>query len=227
MIDTGKTNKYLHTPFEMFLMVIITAVSNGVMIPQIIYTYKIKNVHTLFLSGLLFVSSFMYHLSESIGVEPIILKEVDWHQLDNIASICGLMELFNYLMQNNRSTRKSIQWINFIFVVIIQESHAWNVWATVIPILISLIIFIIKQTFYPKKGQIVNKDYLHKGLFYLFIGFIAFYFGLDEYKDYLRLWHGLWHLAMNQAYFHLYQLFNPKVYTFLECWDLKQEYAKE
>lgn len=79
MIDTGRTNKYLHTPFEMFLMVIITTISNGVMMPQIIYTYKIKNVHTFFLSVLLFVSSFMYHLSESIGVEPIILKEVDWH----------------------------------------------------------------------------------------------------------------------------------------------------
>ena len=33
MIDTGRTNKYLHTPFEMVLMVIITAISNGVMIP--------------------------------------------------------------------------------------------------------------------------------------------------------------------------------------------------
>jgi hypothetical protein len=33
----------------------------------------------------------MYHLCESIGTEPLILKEIEWHQLDNIASICGLV----------------------------------------------------------------------------------------------------------------------------------------
>jgi len=49
-----------------------------------------------------------------------------------------------------------------------------------------------------------KKYYLQRGLILFFIGIFAFYKGLDEYNDYLRIWHGIWHLAIGTSFFHLF-----------------------
>jgi len=37
---------------------------------------------------------------------------------------------------------------------------------------------------------------MNKGLMLMACGIVCFYFGLDEFWDYLRIFHGLWHLLV-------------------------------
>ena len=109
-------------------------------------------------------------------------------------------------MQLDKYWKLINSWIYFMAIVILQEGYPWELWATIVPIIVSFIecilvgIFCIRKT----KKRSVNKEYLKKGLLYLFVAIFSFYKGLDEYADYLRFWHGMWHLSVSASFFHLY-----------------------
>lgn len=106
------------------------------------------------------------------------------------------------MMQNKPETTMNISWIGFIVVFILQEGYAWELWATVLPIAVVIVMFLCKQLLSPPKRK-VNRQFLKYGLVVLAMALVAFSKGLDEFKDYLRAWHGLWHVLISISLFYL------------------------
>ena len=87
----GPTNpdKYGYNNVEKFLMVIITVITNFCYIPSIYIFYLRKMYYHVFIGILTMVSSFMYHLLDSLGIWLFFMNVGEWHRLDNVGSISG------------------------------------------------------------------------------------------------------------------------------------------
>jgi len=73
---------------ESIAMVMITAITNFSCIPALILLYRKGLIYQTYVGLFTFVTSFMYHLTESIGAEKLFMSELKWHQLGK--------KLFNY-----------------------------------------------------------------------------------------------------------------------------------
>lgn len=86
------TSKYGYSGPEMLAMALLTAVSNFWGLPGCMLATK-SGVHLrTFVAWFCMFTSFMYHLCESIGMEVLLLDEGQWHKLDNVGSICGIVK---------------------------------------------------------------------------------------------------------------------------------------
>jgi len=85
-------SKYGYNNTEMILMAIITALTNFNGIPGVLINHKRKCAHSTFVGAFVTICSFMYHFCESLGIR-IILNEGEWHRLDNVGAICGIVSL--------------------------------------------------------------------------------------------------------------------------------------
>lgn len=86
--------------YEHLFMFLFTAITNLWSIPSLYLVYK-RNRPFLLQAGIFtFVTSFMYHASESLDVELLFLTRIGWHKLDNIGSILCLILLIVHLMDN-------------------------------------------------------------------------------------------------------------------------------
>ena len=53
------------------------------------------------------------------------------------------------------------------------------------------------------------KKVVKRGLIVLGVGLIFFYLGLDEFNDYLRIWHGIWHLHVSYSALYIWHFTVP------------------
>ncbi len=60
-------NKYGYNTYETYLMVLITGLSNFSCIPSLFLLYKKNMVYPFYAGCFTFLTSFMYHFTESIG----------------------------------------------------------------------------------------------------------------------------------------------------------------
>ena len=74
-------HKYNYNTYEVFLMVLITGISNFSCIPSLILLYKKNMIYAFYTGVFTFITSFMYHFTESIGSEKIFMTEYEWHIL--------------------------------------------------------------------------------------------------------------------------------------------------
>jgi hypothetical protein len=89
--------------------------------------------------------------------------------------------------------------------IICQERDPWNINYTLLPIGIFFTIYLLNRIF-GKRGTKFNRKMLRKGLCYYFSALPFFYFALNEYTDYLRIAHGVWHLVVSVGAFYFWQL---------------------
>lgn len=67
--------------FEMFLMIIITGISNFASLPVLVY-FKHKAMHLHFFIGYFtMITSFIYHFLESLRAENFFYNLGHWHRL--------------------------------------------------------------------------------------------------------------------------------------------------
>lgn len=79
----------------------------------------------------------------------------------------------------------------------------WNIVCTIIPILFSLSIVLVKIFLTREFIRVDKKIYSLAALFGVIAGYF-FYKGLDDLNDYLRLNHGLWHFFAGIAIYLFY-----------------------
>jgi len=198
-------SKYGYDQSEMYMMVVTTALTNLAVIPTICMFYQQKKMLQVFGALLATVPSFMYHLLESLDIKEIFLGEGQWHRLDNVGSICCFSCLFVYLMDNQDDFKDAkFNYSYFGISILAQEAHPWNIYYTVVPILIAIVLYIIVR-FSNKNRRSYNYRMLIRGLFIYSLAIPCFYFALDEYSDYLRISHGLWHVFIGFGSFFFWQ----------------------
>jgi len=203
-------HRYKCSPFEQFLMVAITAVSNLAFTPALILLIRKKYYFPVFLGLFTEFTSFTYHFMESIALRKFLnMDEYQWHRLDNIGSITCFMSLAVFLMDNrNPELDIILNYTALIINLILQESDPWNLLTTVVPIL-SYFLLIHIMAWKRNRSPVYNKKMHRYGFIGLVPGVICFYYGLDEFKDYLRFFHGCWHFFIGVSSFFIWQVKAP------------------
>ncbi len=74
-------SKYNYDIYEKLAMAIFTALTNFSCFPGLIMLYRRRMMYQTFIGFFTFLTSFMYHLLESIGCSKFILSEFEWHKL--------------------------------------------------------------------------------------------------------------------------------------------------
>lgn len=208
-----------YTQTEKVLTAFISGFSNFALIPSLLLMRYKKRYFEFYIGFLTFLSSFLYHFTESINIK-IILKPGRWHKLDNIGSISGINSLFiNNFNNFTNDDKLEANFISLIIIFLFQFDHFWKIENTVFPILICLIC--LKLNYFLNGIPKVNKQKLYQGLFFVLIAIVMFIFGLDDDKDYLRIYHSLWHFFIGIATFHLWQIQENETFFYLDFCSLK------
>ncbi len=185
------------------MMAFITSFSNLALIPGLFMMKKRKRIFEFYIGFLAFMSSFMYHFTESLNIK-IILKPGRWHKLDNISSITAFNALFiNNFNFNNEQNKLDLNFISMILVLLFQFDHFWKLKNTIIPIIICIFFMCINN--YNKGNPKFEKKPMFLGFIYLVIAIIFFVLGLDDDNDYLRIYHSVWHFFIGISTFYLWQ----------------------
>ena len=201
----GTHSKYGYSPTEQFFMLIVTGITNFSCIPSLIHIYRRKWHFEALIAILTMVTSFLYHSMDSVDITDLFLSDLQWHRLDNIGSIECFCMLMVYLMDNqNPELDIQLNMGGLFLALICQEKAPWEIVYTAFPILIFLTCLLVTICARPRKPK-YNKKMLLTGIFCFFCAFIGFFKGLDEYKDYLRMWHGGWHMMIGFGSFFIWQ----------------------
>lgn len=196
---------YGYNTFEQILMVLLTGITNFGGIPSIIIMFKMKRYFQAHIGFFTIFTSFMYHSLDSVDGE-LYLNAGSWHRLDNIGAITGFMMLFcNLVDHQNHELNINLNMIALFIAILAQEKDPWNLNYTLVPITLSIIVFLI-STRHKKRRPAYNKEMLGKGIFWILVAAVNFALGLDEFKDYLRFYHGLWHLCVGMSSFYFWQV---------------------
>lgn len=205
---------YQYSSYESILMAFITGLSNFTLIPGLTMLKKRKRIFEFYIGALTFLSSFMYHFTESLNIK-IILKPGRWHKIDNISSITGFNTFFinNF---NNFSLENKLEanFISLIMTFLFQFDHFWKIENTIYPIVICVVLMFLNNIYYgnPKFQQ----KPLAIGFAYLAVALVFFVLGLDDDNDYLRIYHSLWHYFIGISTFYLWQIQEKEFFYFTE-----------
>jgi len=220
-------HKYGYSSNEQLLMLLITAITNFIGIPCTIYLYRMGRIFESYISCFTVLTSFMYHALDSVDCPQFFLTELQWHQLDNIGSIASFMIVFVYVMDNKNEKLDFQLYLSYFTIAIFtQVKDPWNLIYTLAPIILSVVVYLIVLIFRKRKPE-VNILVLAKAVFFVMIASFCFGRGLNEFQDYLRIFHGLWHLNIYIANFYLWQAKLPMgvEITWLNFWK-KDMYKK-
>ena len=203
------SSKYGYSPTEQFLMLIITGITNFICIPSLIHVYRRKLYFEAFIAILTMVTSFLYHSMDSVDITNLFLSDLQWHRLDNIGSIECFCMLMVYLMDNqNPELDIQLNMAGLFLALICQEKAPWQIIYTIFPIFCYMTCLCITICVRPRKPK-YNKKFLLTGLICFCCAFIGFFKGLNEFTDYLRMWHGSWHMMIGLGSFFMWQAKTP------------------
>ena len=200
--------RYNYTESEVFCMFLINAVSGLAGVPLLLLMARQRYSYALGIGVLSILSSFMYHSIESWSPNGhFILQQAEWHRLDNIGAISCLCAILIQLINTN--SEKLDQVLNlfaFTLTMFCQEFSVWDVNYSVLPIITTVCLtLLIKFLFIDRKeAPNYNPLMLKRGGIFMLAAFVSFYVALDEFKDYLRICHGLWHSFAGIGVFHLW-----------------------
>jgi hypothetical protein len=214
---------YEYTEAERFWMAIITGSSNFASIPPLLLMYFYERHFEFYIGLFTIITSFFYHVCESLDC-IFYMEQKKWHVLDNIGSICCLNSLIISLTNSYRNHQQLLKYnlFSLFFVMILQANDPWDLFNTILPIVIFVFILLYDYLKYgiPK----YNKEIMLKGSTFLIVGFSMFIKGLDDLNDYLRIAHSIWHITIGFGTFYLWQIQEHRMITFKEVF--KESYIK-
>eukprot|EP00455_Lapot_gusevi_P018999 TRINITY_DN2046_c0_g2_i1.p1 TRINITY_DN2046_c0_g2~~TRINITY_DN2046_c0_g2_i1.p1 ORF type:complete len:227 (+),score=16.39 TRINITY_DN2046_c0_g2_i1:85-765(+) len=208
---------------ESVIMVLITVLTNCCCFPTLLLLYRKRFYWELFISIFTFLTSFMYHLCQSID-SSLWLSELQWHRLDNVFSIqCFICLFIFYISFRDPGIHLLCGLLSFGVVLILQEKAPWDERYTLFPVLFALFSWIIieimrrksldsrvpwlQQSLNPQHR--FNRPALTRGLLILFVAALCFARALDDTTDPYRFFHGCWHCFAGISSYFLWQALPP------------------
>jgi len=183
-----------------------TGITNFAGLPIVVQFYRKKQFYNVMIGLMTFVSSFMYHTMDSVDREDMFLSINEWHRIDNIGSICCFIMLAIYLMDNkNPNLDLALNLIGLMITLLCQEKAPWEIEYTAFPIALFGTLWILTAFCFRPRKTIYIKKMLAKGVVCFAFAVFGFVKGLDEFEDYLRLHHGMWHFLCGIASFYVWQ----------------------
>jgi hypothetical protein len=173
------------------------------------------------------VTSVLYHLCEVMNnkscfsgrsnVRLFGMTDGNWHRLDNVFAITSLQLLCLYLSDLplrkhykvllkkafivhflTLREKECVNWLAVFVTLAFQERGPWDMWNTVLP-LVPFVVLVFGRLLFSGAGKQVEPRLFGYGVLWLVAAVFCFYKGLDDKRDYLRLWHGCWHVCVTAA----------------------------
>ncbi|CAD8133704.1 unnamed protein product [Paramecium octaurelia] len=183
----------------------ITGLSNFATVPALYVVKKQNMIYQFYIGIFTLLTSFMYHTLESFDCSYFIIEEGGWHRLDNIGSITCFQMLFTQLSDfQNLEFETILNYFGLLVTMICQAKSPWDLNYTIGPILLQALIcllVILKRKRLPK----LIKAKLQKGFIVSLFAALFFTLSQDEFKDYLRFYHGMWHVCVGVFSFYMWQ----------------------
>ena len=198
------------SPGDTVIWILVTTVTNLTGLPVVYLNWKKHRVFETVVMFYTFLTSFMYHLCESLGLkgdQGLWLSEGQWHRQDNVGSIMCFVLFFIYLTDfEDENTAKLCKFAFFFIIILLQEKGPWYLPFTIWPIAAAAFLFLLKRVFVNGSFPKCNSTYLKYCSVLHICGFICFFRGLDEHTDPYRMFHGGWHLFTGLAGYFDWQL---------------------
>ena len=221
---------------ETLVWIFITTFTNLLPIPFLFRRHVLCKRHLVFESILVaftLLASFCYHFCDSMQYfdrggrsgffNGLYLGKSKWHRLDNVgANLCFVVLLIHLCNYKNIVHADINKYIGLWLVVYCQEKDPWNMWYTVVPIGLQVIVLMVNWAVYYKKRESVgrggaagtgtgtpteiNYECLKRTILWLLLAVLCFIKGLDEHNDPYRLFHGLWHTFCGLGTVHAWQI---------------------
>ncbi|EGC32626.1 hypothetical protein DICPUDRAFT_38112 [Dictyostelium purpureum] len=155
------------------------------------------------------VSSMMYHVGEVFEntwwFKLSGMTSGQWHRLDNIFTILTFQALTFFLMDiQNQQVADALRWTFLVFTLYCQERAPWEIIFTVIPIVSTLVLLIIRHVLKQKVPEWIKTKHFLYGIGFFFVAAFFFVRGLDDDNDYLRINHGIWHFFIGVAFYFIF-----------------------
>lgn len=180
--------------------------------------------------------SLMYHVGEIYPNHPLYmasgLTAGQWHRLDNVFSILSFSALLFFLM-DIRSTKiaESLRWMSVAMTLYCQEKAPWDIAYTAMPISVPLVMLVghcvHQKVTTGRAPQFLASRQFAMGMGSMVIAIVCFVRGLDDHNDWLRMWHGMWHLWVGVGFYHLFhaRAVGPKVHQSPAHMSLPYKYS--
>eukprot|EP00930_Biecheleria_cincta_P005788 TRINITY_DN106746_c0_g1_i1.p1 TRINITY_DN106746_c0_g1~~TRINITY_DN106746_c0_g1_i1.p1 ORF type:complete len:214 (+),score=25.30 TRINITY_DN106746_c0_g1_i1:94-735(+) len=179
-----------------FAMAAATGATNIFLFPCVIVAWKLGLYYEMVIAFFTFATSAAYHTCESLNVKFLGFNEGRWHHADNVFAILGFMAIISlYSPLRHAGLRECINAMWVSIAVTAQLMSPWNIQFTVVPILIALVYVLISIAI-ARRLPVVDGRAGLKALAILAVAVFFFVKGLDEKKDWLRLYHGGWHVCV-------------------------------
>mmetsp|Transcript_148305 Transcript_148305/g.259197 ORF Transcript_148305/g.259197 Transcript_148305/m.259197 type:complete len:224 (-) Transcript_148305:230-901(-) len=184
----------LQTWEETLMAMFICIITNASMLFFIVAQFRNKNWFEAVLGIATILVSTLYHSAEILGTSILGMNDGQWHRLDNVFAILCLSSLCVFFMCNNSNNDDFFRWGFLVLILWFQERGPWDLENTIIPIVIAFSTLVGKYLWLRRLPPFVRQRPFHIGLVWLLLAVVAFSRGLDDSTDYLRFWHGLWHM---------------------------------
>lgn len=182
---------------EIKIWICTTAITNLSMLPTSYLFWKQKRPFMLWLSLFTMITSFMYHLCDSVE-HPIWLSEGSWHRLDNVGAITSFCTWFIYLAHIKNELYVQLAYMAALSAALVtQEADPWNINYTVGPIVGTLLCTVLKWIIIDRfQLPPFERGHLAKSMVLVLLSIGFFVKALDDQKDPYRSYHGCWHLCV-------------------------------
>lgn len=202
---------------ECSLAFIVQVSTHLAMLPNLYLSARVGE-GVLFSVGLFtLLTSLMYHVCEVLSnyhcfprggsqwhhprIELLGMDTGKWHRLDNVFAITSIQLLSLHLCDIHHQHQ---QWYDFLrwscisITLFFQELGPWNIRNTIIPIIPTSLLLMYRLVLGSPRPRL-HPRWLALALFCLVPAVVCFAKGLDDERDYLRMWHGGWHVSVCAA----------------------------
>jgi len=175
----------------------VTGATNLAMLLPASQAFRLGLYHEGTMGVMTMLTSSAYHVCQSLDWKLLGFNEGRWHHMDNVFSIASLMAIVLGFAQVPRGSplREVLNAGSVSLAIVAQLMSPWDVRFTVGPLAAAIMVMLASITW---RGRLPKLDLrAGRNAFGLFAGAVlCFVKGLDDRRDWLRLWHGGWHLMV-------------------------------
>lgn len=179
--------------FERKAMVWVTSITNFAFFPAIVASFR-QDTPTSFIGIATMLTSGLYHAADSVERKVLGMNAGQWHRLDNTFAITSFVNSFLINSYLTRPTLDLWRWGMFLLILCLMEYNPWALGCTLGPIFISVCVFLHALCTKRSLARALWNKESKTALVFLLCAVVCFYKGLEQQLDYLRMWHGGWHL---------------------------------
>lgn len=197
-------------------MAAVTGTTNLAMVPTMILAFRRGFYFDSIVGAMAMLTSSAYHVCQSLRVNFLGFNEGRYHHMDNVFAIlalCSVIVSFAQFPPQN-AAKEVLNTLAVCAAIVSQLMSPWDVKYTIVPLVgMGLIVIPIAVR---RSGQ-SRRDERSGRLAVVCLAFaiICFVKGLDDHTDWLRLWHGAWHVFIGGvSYFTFNCNYPPKGHVF-------------